>query len=143
MNGAAMKRYTRSDDANGEERRKLVLDQENGEGRARRPTFGSVAGDGKLSRGEAIRLLGGGLAGAALLSTGLPGLGRAAEAYTPSPSNPGSLYVLDWESLAQRSVPGEAPPGWNKEYWPNIVHSDGKPQVKAYRQASLVPVRDG
>ena len=101
--------------------------------------IGGVVGGRKYSRVEAIRLLGGGLAGSALLSAGLA---RRALAAT-SPSNPGSLYVLDWEDLAQRSVPASPPPGWAREYDPNVVHSDGKPQVKAYRQATLVPVRDG
>ena len=133
-----MKRFARSDDGN-EEGREPVTAQRNGEDTPPGPPFGGiVAGGRKYSRGEAMRLLGG-LAGVTLLSVGLSGTAEAAT----SPSNPGSLYVLNWEDPAQRTVPASPPPGWVREYDPTIVHSDGKPQVKAYRQASLVPVRDG
>jgi len=134
-----MKRFGRSDDGDLMERRPVTVRQ-NGKGKQPNAPLGGVVGGGrKYSRAEAMRLLGGGLAATTLLSAGLA---RRALAAT-SPSNPGSLYVLNWEDLAQRSVPGSPPPGWAREYDSTVVHSDGKPQVKAYRQASLVPVRDG
>lgn len=122
----------------GDEGHQLALVHGNrGETPARPPS--GAAGGRKLSRGQVLRLLGGGFAGAAVLSSGL---GRPSFAAT-SPSNPGALYELRWEDPTQRSVPASPPPGWAREYDPNVVHADGKPQVRAYRQASLVPVRDG
>ena len=57
-----------------------------------------------------------------------------------TPANPGTGYVLNWESQTQRSLP---PPGWAREYDPNVVHDDGRPQVRAYRLGPYVPVRGG
>jgi Polysaccharide lyase len=114
-------------------------DNDRGERGQPGPASGCVVGGRKYSRAEVLKLFGTGLAGTAVFS-GV--LARKALAAT-TPSNPGGLYVLNWEDIAQRSVPGSPPPGWAREYDPTVVHADGKPQLKAYRQATLVPVRDG
>ena len=93
------KRFARSDDGNGEGR-KPVSAQRNGEDTPPGPPFGGVAaGDRKFSRGQAIRLLGGGFAGAALLSAGLA---RTAAASTSSLSDPGA-----YQASVQRAFSGQ------------------------------------
>ncbi|CAA9423471.1 MAG: hypothetical protein AVDCRST_MAG78-1201 [uncultured Rubrobacteraceae bacterium] len=94
-----MKRFARSDDGNGEGR-KPVSAQRNGEDTLPRPPVGGVvAGGRKFSRGQAIRLLGGGFAGAALLSVGLT---RTAAASTSSLSDSGA-----YQASVQRAFSGQ------------------------------------
>src|SRR5215204_3251916 len=113
-----MKRFARGDDGN-EKGRALLPAQGSGEGGRPGPPLGSgTMGGRKYSRAEALKLLSTGLAGTVLLSGGLVRTSFAAT----SPSNPGSLYVLNWEDIAQRSVPGNPPPGWAREYDPTVVH---------------------
>jgi hypothetical protein len=59
-----------------------------------------------------------------------------------SPSAPGQgVYVLNWENPASRSVPEAAPPGWAKEYRPDVRHGD-EPQLRTANR-SKEPVRCG
>ena len=64
-----MKRFA-SDDGN-EDRHRPVPTQRNGEDTSPVRPFGGVSGGKEFSRGEAMRLLGGSLVGAALLPSGL------------------------------------------------------------------------
>jgi hypothetical protein len=66
-------------------------------------------------------------------------LTQIGNAATPSPSDPGAGYVLDWENPADRSLPARPPTGWGKEYDAGILH-DGEPQLRAARAPSE-PVR--
>lgn len=59
-----------------------------------------------------------------------------------TPSTPGkAVYELSWETAADRSVPESAPPGWAKEYRPDVRHGD-EPQVRTANR-SVEPVRCG
>jgi hypothetical protein len=68
---------------------------------------------------------------------------RSADAAAPTPSQPGSGYILDWERSADWTLPQHAPPGWAAEYWPDVRHADGQPQVRVAQAANGEPVRAG
>jgi hypothetical protein len=71
----------------------------------------------------------------------LPAVAAAAE--EPTPSMPGSGYVLDWENPRDWTVPDRPPPGWAYEYRPEIRHADGEPQVRVANASNGEPVRSG
>jgi hypothetical protein len=71
------------------------------------------------------------------------GLAPEAAAAASTPSEPGSGYVLDWENAADRILPDRPPSGWAAEYWPDIRHADGEPQVRAADASRGEPVRAG
>jgi Polysaccharide lyase len=61
----------------------------------------------------------------------------------PTPSIPGTGYLLDWENPRDWTVPSQPPPGWAEEYRPEVRHSDGEPQVRVANASNDEPVRNG
>jgi hypothetical protein len=63
----------------------------------------------------------------------------------PTPSDPGTGYILDWENPNDVRVadnPPVPPAGWAAEYDPAIRHPDGEPPVRV-ANAPNEPVRGG
>ncbi len=61
----------------------------------------------------------------------------------PVPSNPGALYVLDWEDPQDRDfATSRKLYGWRLQYWSDIRHPDGNPQIRVARRSGE-PVRSG
>ena len=66
-----------------------------------------------------------------------------AAAADPTPSVPGTGYVLDWENPSDWTLPERPPPGWSYEYRPEVRHADGEPQVRVASAGNGEPVRNG
>lgn len=61
----------------------------------------------------------------------------------PTPSIPGAGYLLDWEDANDRDfATSRALYGWRLQYWPDIRHPDGEPQIRVARRPAE-PVRNG